>query len=91
MHADFIVNALRSGGAWEFGSNSFGGAYNGETLALKHGVVVVAANYRLDALGWIALEELAAEDPDSAYGNYGTGLLQRHYNVTISLGWLCFS
>eukprot|EP00041_Stephanoeca_diplocostata_P011535 m.190955 g.190955 ORF g.190955 m.190955 type:complete len:593 (+) comp18578_c0_seq1:56-1834(+) len=59
------------GGAWEFGSNSFGGAYDGENLALKHGVVVVAANYRLDALGWIALAELGAEDPDSAYGNYG--------------------
>ena len=34
-------------------------------------MVVVAGNYRLDALGWIALEELTNEDSEGATGNYG--------------------
>ena len=28
----------------------------------------MAANYRLDALGWLALPELQAESPDRSYG-----------------------
>jgi len=32
------------------------GAYDGTKLAKTHGVVIVAANYRLDALGWMALQ-----------------------------------
>ena len=34
-------------------------------------VIVVAGNYRLDSLGWLALEELQQETPDGSYGNYG--------------------
>ena len=34
-------------------------------------MVVVAANYRLDVLGWLAMEELRKEDDEDAYGNYG--------------------
>ena len=34
-------------------------------------MVVVAANYRLDVLGWLAMEELQKEDDEDAYGNYG--------------------
>lgn len=37
----------------------------------RYGVVVIAANYRLDTLGWLALDELAAESPTGSYGNYG--------------------
>ena len=44
--------------------------YNAINLAVKGGVVVVAANYRVDVLGWIALMELALE-ANGAYGNYG--------------------
>ena len=32
---------------------------------------MVAANYRLDVLGWLAMEELQKEDDEDAYGNYG--------------------
>mmetsp|Transcript_20828 Transcript_20828/g.54113 ORF Transcript_20828/g.54113 Transcript_20828/m.54113 type:complete len:601 (+) Transcript_20828:56-1858(+) len=59
------------GGAWIYGSNDAHGAYDGSALAAKHGVVVVAANYRLDALGWLALDELAAETAEGTFGNYG--------------------
>eukprot|EP00036_Acanthoecidae_sp_10tr_P011896 CAMPEP_0182927034 /NCGR_PEP_ID=MMETSP0105_2-20130417/12989_1 /TAXON_ID=81532 ORGANISM="Acanthoeca-like sp., Strain 10tr" /NCGR_SAMPLE_ID=MMETSP0105_2 /ASSEMBLY_ACC=CAM_ASM_000205 /LENGTH=689 /DNA_ID=CAMNT_0025064959 /DNA_START=20 /DNA_END=2090 /DNA_ORIENTATION=- len=59
------------GGAWILGSNEEFGLYDGTALAARHGVVIVAANYRLDALGWMALDELAAESPEGASGNYG--------------------
>jgi carboxylesterase type B len=32
--------------------------YNATILAEKYGVVYVAANYRVDSLGWLALQEL---------------------------------
>ena len=57
------------GGAWILGSNYEFGEYDGAELAHKFGVVVVAGNYRLDSLGWLALEEL--KGPDGSYGNYG--------------------
>jgi carboxylesterase type B len=61
------------GGAWVLGSDTEFGVYDGTTLAEKHGVIVVAANYRLDSLGWLALPELKAADEgaDGSYGNYG--------------------
>ena len=59
------------GGAWILGSNHEFGVYDGAYLARKHGVIIVAANYRLDALGWIALQELEDEGSDKAYSNYG--------------------
>ena len=61
------------GGAWIMGDNDEFGLYDGSRLATAHGVVVVAANYRLDSLGWLALAELQHEDAmgDGAYGNYG--------------------
>ena len=58
------------GGAWILGNNFANGSYDGTPLAQK-GVVVVAANYRLDVLGWLALEELQQEAADGAFGNYG--------------------
>ena len=57
------------GGAWTLGSNGEFGLYTGEHLAVSHDVVIVAANYRLDVLGWLALDELA--DESGAYANYG--------------------
>lgn len=42
----------------------------GPTLA-AHGVVIVTINYRLGALGWLALPQLSAESPDHISGNYG--------------------
>jgi len=56
------------------GSNMNGSAsaypYWGHRLAQK-GVVVVSPNYRLGALGFMALPELSAESGHQASGNYG--------------------
>ena len=57
------------GGAWIIGSNYEFSKYDATTLAQTYGVVVVAANYRLDSLGWLAVDELT--DADGAFGNYG--------------------
>lgn len=37
----------------------------------KRGVILVTVNYRLGALGFLALPELAEEDPNHSTGNYG--------------------
>ena len=44
--------------------------YSGEGLARK-GVIVVNFGYRLGVFGFLATEELAAEDPNGSAGNYG--------------------
>lgn len=46
------------------------------------GIVVVTLNHRLGALGFLAHEELAAEDPDGASGNYGL------LDVVAALEWV---
>jgi para-nitrobenzyl esterase len=45
--------------------------YQGARLAAGGEVVVVSINYRLGALGFLAAESLAEEDPSGAVGNYG--------------------
>lgn len=60
---------------WIHGGSLTGGAssetmYDGAALA-KRGIVVVGINYRLGALGYLALPELSAESPDHVSGNYG--------------------
>lgn len=59
------------GGAWIFGQETEFGSYDPVRLAVNNSVIVVAANYRLDVLGWLALPELEAEDPHHRYGNMG--------------------
>lgn len=44
--------------------------YSGEGLARK-GIIVVNLGYRLGVFGFLATEELAAEDPNHSTGNYG--------------------
>lgn len=58
------------GGAFTLGSGSYD-MYNGAKLAELKDVVVVTINYRLGALGFLSLSELADEDPDRSTGNYG--------------------
>jgi para-nitrobenzyl esterase len=45
--------------------------YDGKELAETYGIVIIAANYRLDALGWMALAEMEAESPTGSFGNFG--------------------
>ena len=57
------------GGAFAEGSSSVA-VYDGAELA-KKGVVVVAANYRVGPLGFLAHPELTKESEHSSSGNYG--------------------
>jgi para-nitrobenzyl esterase len=50
---------VHGGGYTQGGSSEF----NGSTLAAQHGVVVVALNYRLGPLGFLAYEGLEARPP----------------------------
>ncbi|HCG69676.1 MAG TPA: carboxylesterase, partial [Gammaproteobacteria bacterium] len=56
------------------GGNTIGQAssYSGENLAMKHGVVVVAINYRLGIFGWFSHPSLTNGNPEDDSGNYGT-------------------
>ena len=60
---------------WIHGGGNFAGSgseavFDGESLA-KRGVVLVTANYRLGAFGFLAHPELTAESSHHASGNYG--------------------
>ena len=58
-------------GAFTNASANFGGT-NGRKFAEETGVVVVAPNYRVGSLGFLAHRALAAEDPSRpTSGNYG--------------------
>lgn len=57
------------GGGFGSGGNTVP-LYDGEELA-KKGIVVVALNYRVGMLGFLAHPELSAENPDQTSGNYG--------------------
>jgi para-nitrobenzyl esterase len=57
------------GGGFSSGGNTVP-LYDGEDLA-KKGIVVVALNYRVGILGFLAHPELSAENPDQTSGNYG--------------------
>ena len=43
------------GGAWVLGDKDEFGLYDAYNLANEYEVIVVAMNYRLDVLGWLAL------------------------------------
>ena len=57
------------GGGLVYGSTSEP-YYDGSSFA-AHGIVFVSMNYRLGALGWLALPALSAESPHGVSGNYG--------------------
>jgi len=58
------------GGAFRQGSGSYEMS-EGARLAAEREVVVVNVDYRLGPLGFLALPELAEEDPHGSSGNYG--------------------
>ena len=66
----FPVMVWIHGGGFRQGSGGYS-MYDGARLSAEYDVVVVTINYRLGALGWIALPELAEEDPNHTTGNYG--------------------
>eukprot|EP01064_Diplonema_japonicum_P037219 TRINITY_DN8664_c0_g1_i1.p1 TRINITY_DN8664_c0_g1~~TRINITY_DN8664_c0_g1_i1.p1 ORF type:complete len:543 (+),score=72.28 TRINITY_DN8664_c0_g1_i1:56-1684(+) len=69
------VMAWIYGGGFVTGSEDAGNAFNGKNLALKHNKIVVAMNYRLSNLGFLALDGLMKEH--NTTGNYG--LLDQQY------------
>lgn len=58
------------GGGFVQGSSSVA-IYDGARLARDGDVVVVSINYRLGALGFLAVPELIDENPSATAGNYG--------------------
>jgi para-nitrobenzyl esterase len=63
------------GGSFKAGSAGTGGPngpnYDGSRIAARTGDIVVTVNYRLGALGFLALPALDAESPNHVSGNYG--------------------
>jgi len=59
------------GGAWIVGDKYQLGEYDEASLAKRHNVILVIANYRVDVFGFLALEELGEEDPNHSTGNLG--------------------
>lgn len=57
------------GGGFETGF-SYLNAYDGESFG-KRGIVIVTIPYRLNLFGFLANEDLEAEDPNGSTGNYG--------------------
>ncbi len=66
----FPVMVWIHGGAFIVGSGSYD-MYDGARLAAETEMVVVTINYRLGALGFLGMPELAEEDPNGSTGNYG--------------------
>lgn len=58
------------GGAFRQGSGTYEMS-DGARLADERDVVIVTVDYRLGALGFMALPELREEDPNGSAGNYG--------------------
>eukprot|EP01099_Mayorella_cantabrigiensis_P000472 TRINITY_DN1221_c0_g1_i1.p1 TRINITY_DN1221_c0_g1~~TRINITY_DN1221_c0_g1_i1.p1 ORF type:complete len:565 (+),score=123.01 TRINITY_DN1221_c0_g1_i1:38-1696(+) len=59
------------GGGYVAGDNYEGGNFDGTNRVTEFPVIIVATNYRLNAFGFLGLEELRKEDPDHTSGNYG--------------------
>ena len=62
---------------WIHGGGYSGGGgglpmYAGDRLASTGDLVIVTLNYRLNAFGFLATEQLAKEDPHGSAGNYGS-------------------
>ncbi|MDX6229919.1 MAG: para-nitrobenzyl esterase [Frankiales bacterium] len=57
------------GGGWTQGT---GVIYGGQTMATLTHSIVISTNYRLGALGFLALPQLDAESPSVGSGNYAT-------------------
>jgi para-nitrobenzyl esterase len=71
MVSGFVSTANRNlGGGYVFGDNRELGLYDASNIVDAHNYVHVAMNYRLSALGFLALPGLRAENPYTTTGNY---------------------
>lgn len=68
--SDYPVMFWIHGGAFNLGSSAMA-MWEASDLARDGKVVVVSINYRLGALGFLAIPELQAEDPKKRVGNLG--------------------
>jgi para-nitrobenzyl esterase len=66
--ADLPVIVWIHGGGFTQGT---GVIYGGQTLAERTGSIVVSINYRVGALGYLALAQLDAKNPSTGSGNWG--------------------
>ncbi len=66
-----VMVFIHGGGNTQGGSSDNGGLYSGQDLATRHGVVSIAINYRLGALGFFAHPQLNSESDAGVSGNYG--------------------
>lgn len=66
----FPVMLWIHGGAFRTGSGTFD-IYDGARFAAEQEVMIITINYRLGHQGFLALPELAKEDPNGSTGNYG--------------------
>ena len=69
LHRLFVDKHI-AGGGYSLGDNWEFGYYDGKNFAKKRDVIIVAANYRLGPMGFMALDQLKSEDPDGSTGNY---------------------
>ena len=56
---------MQQGDSYEFGW------YDGKNFVKRSDVIIVAPNYRVGPLGYLATPELQDEDPNRSTGNYG--------------------
>jgi len=59
------------GGAFVMGDSSQEKWYDGHNIASTQRVILVVPNYRVNAFGFLATQELRDEDDDGSTGNYG--------------------
>lgn len=70
------------GGFLQFGNGHQPGLRPSGKLAKKMDTVFVSFNYRLHALGFLALDQLANSGANSSFGNYGL------WDMTVALAWV---
>jgi len=59
------------GGGYVGGDSYENGNFAGINRVTEFPVIIVSTNYRLNAFGFLGLEELRKEDPEGTTGNYG--------------------
>ena len=79
-----VIGSADEGASAVYGNlaNDAGNLYDGQQLAESRQVVVVSANYRLGALGFLTHPALAAQSPTGTSGNYA------YLDLILALKWV---